>query len=68
MVSVGMGKEGCIETINPLPEALEPEVWGRIDDKVQVWCLDEEGGAGTIVTGIRGAADMAVTANDRDSL
>jgi hypothetical protein len=65
---MGMGEEGCVETGDPLPQALEAEVWSRIDDEMALGCADKKRGAGAVIPGIRGTADCTVAPDDRNPL
>ncbi len=68
MVSVGMSDECRIEALHSFAKALNPEFRGRINDEMKLWCLHKNRGAGALVTGVCGEADLAVTSDDRHPL
>jgi len=65
---MGVSEESGIKTGNPFTQALDPEIRRRIDHEVPFGCPYQKGGARAMVAGIGGAADRAVTADDRHPL
>ena len=60
VIGVGMGEQGGIQTGDPLPEALDTEIGGGIDDEVKVGSLHQKGAPCPVITGIGRLADRAI--------
>ena len=63
-----MGEEGRVHPDDPLPQALMPEVGWGVDDRMQIWKTEENGGPCPDIPRVGGMADFAGTADHRDSL
>jgi len=65
---MGMCDQGRIQAGDPLAQALDPKLRGRIDDKVTFRCFDQKGCSGALISGVWGTADLTVTPDDGNTL